>query len=159
MTVLITEDDIYSAILIKEYLQEFNFKIHHVITGKQAILFCKNNDVDLVLMDIRLPDISGFDAIAQIKKLKPALPVIAQTASITETEVNEIKKACFDNYIFKPYNKKDFRNIVIESLNNKTYKAIDSKKKSLTNQLNNIPLKLSIPAKTLTPQVSNFSLV
>jgi len=69
----------------------------------QAIEICQNNtSVNLVLMDIQLPGLNGYEATAKIKAIRPELPIIAQTAFA----MTEEKDACFaagcDGYIAKP---------------------------------------------------------
>ncbi len=116
MNILIAEDDKYSAILLKEFLKGDNVNVQHVSAGDTAVDFCKDNPVDLVFMDIKLPNIDGFEATKLIKKSKPDLIVIAQTACAISNEIEKIKYCCFDAYISKPYNKEDILNKVTELL-------------------------------------------
>ena len=114
MTILIAEDDLNNAILLTEWLKGDNIIIHHVTSGDDAVEFCKENPVDLVLMDIKMPNVDGYEATKQIKKTKPNLIVIAQTACATSIEIEKINISCFDTYILKPFTKKDVLNKVMK---------------------------------------------
>lgn len=72
--------------------------------GKDAIQICRDNDpkIDLVLMDIRMPEIDGMDAIKQIKETNKSIPVIVQTAYAMNNEREECLNAGADNFITKP---------------------------------------------------------
>jgi len=112
MTILIAEDDEYSVILLKEFLKGDNVNIYNVSNGKDAVEFCRNRAVDLVLMDIQLPGMTGIEAVKQIKKLRPKLTVIAETACGTKTEIDEIAQSGFDAYILKPFKKEDLLKLI-----------------------------------------------
>lgn len=116
-TVLLVEDDSISAFLMEELLQNFHpnkYKIdyNHVINGYEAIDFCKNNKVDLILMDIKLGDSNGIDISRQIKKTHPNLTIVAQSAYCSD----EIKKQAYevgcDDYLTKPISLKEFKTIL-----------------------------------------------
>ena len=103
-TILIAEDDDMNYALLVELLREKNVKILRAITGKEAINICLNNDIepDLVLMDIKMPDLNGYEATIEIKKHKPHIPIIAQTAYAQAGDEEKSKKAGCDAYITKP---------------------------------------------------------
>ena len=73
------------------------------MNGEEAVEHVKQNDkIDLVLMDIRMPKLNGYDATRQIKMLKPNLPVISITAyAMSEDETKSLDAGC-DMYISKP---------------------------------------------------------
>lgn len=101
-TVLIVEDDIYNAEYLKEILLPKGFKIIHAHCGKDAVEISLREPVDIVLMDIRLPDIDGYEATRQIKLQKPHLKIIAQTAyAMPEEKQKALKSGCTD-YLSKP---------------------------------------------------------
>jgi len=104
-TVLIVEDDESSYLFLNELIRSLNMNTLHVIDGKDAIEICKNNKIDLVLMDLKLPVLDGYKATTEIKKFKPDLPIIAQTAyALAGDDVRAIKAGC-DEYIAKPLKK------------------------------------------------------
>ena len=80
----------------------------HAINGKVAVDHCNaNKEIDLVLMDINMPILNGYDATRQIKKINPQLPIIAQTAYTSPEDVAKTKEAGCDGYLSKPINKKE----------------------------------------------------
>ena len=105
-TILVAEDNFFSYILIKEFLNETGSIILHAENGKQAIEIIKKNVlVDLVLMDIKLPVINGFEAIKKIKKIRNNIPIIVQTAYILTKEQITILNSDQIDYLLKPFNK------------------------------------------------------
>lgn len=86
--------------------------------GAEAIKACKNNPaISLVLMDIQMPKISGYDATQQIRLFAPTLPIIAQTAfGITESREKAIEAGCSD-YITKPVNQHELMAMISSILN------------------------------------------
>jgi signal transduction histidine kinase/CheY-like chemotaxis protein len=105
-SILVAEDDNINFLLIEKILQLKKHNIIRAKNGLEAVEICAtNNNIDLVLMDIKMPELSGYEAIERIKKVKPALPIIAQTAYSSVEEKEKIKAAGFTSYITKPINK------------------------------------------------------
>lgn len=103
--VLIVEDDPYNAQYISEALSETGLKIKVSGNGRDAVETTLSQPVDLVLMDIRLPDITGYEAIQQIKKENPEQKIIVQTAYAShDEEVKALNMGCVD-YLSKPIKK------------------------------------------------------
>ncbi len=106
-TVLIVEDDEMSLIFLDEILKPTDIRILHAANGQVAIQMIKNHpEIDLVLMDIKLPEMDGFEATKEIRKIRKDLPVIAQTAyAMADDKRKSIEVGCSD-YITKPVNRK-----------------------------------------------------
>jgi len=101
-TFLIVEDDEVGYTLIRALLKTYKVKIVRAKNGAEAVEKIKSASVDLVLMDLTLPVIDGFEATRQIKKIKPELPVIAHSANIMrDAKENSIKAGC-DDFLPKP---------------------------------------------------------
>lgn len=102
-TVLLVEDDEFNAQLIIEYLLKTNIRILHAPNGLDAItLFKQNQDIDITLMDIQLPDINGFELTQMFKSMNSNCVIIAQTAYAAESDKKRaISSGCID-YISKP---------------------------------------------------------
>ena len=102
-TVLIAEDESSIFLYLKEVLSGKSIKILHANNGEEAVQFCKTNEnIDLILMDIKMPFLDGFGATRIIKKIKPQIPIIAQTAfALIGDEKKAIELGC-DDYISKP---------------------------------------------------------
>ncbi|EAT58123.1 PAS:Response regulator receiver:ATP-binding region, ATPase-like:Histidine kinase A-like [Chlorobium ferrooxidans DSM 13031] len=105
-TILLAEDDAVSRILIKRSLQEENLTILDAWNGRDAVqMIMQHPEIDLVLMDIKMPVMNGFEASREIKKLRPELPIIAQTAFTSKEERLKALEAGCDSFMSKPINK------------------------------------------------------
>ncbi|MBN2348590.1 MAG: PAS domain S-box protein [Bacteroidales bacterium] len=101
--ILVVEDDEFSYQLLETLFEDKKIKLLHASDGLKAIQIVKNSkNIDMVLMDIKLPDIDGYTATAKIKSIQKKLPVIAQTAYASEDEKNKCLQAGCDDYIEKP---------------------------------------------------------
>jgi CheY-like chemotaxis protein len=102
--ILVVEDDEISCSLFREIFEQENIKSYLIVkTGEQAVEACKNNDnIGLVLLDIRLPGITGFETLKRIKKIRKRLPVIAETACVVPDAKEIYRKLGFDDFIGKP---------------------------------------------------------
>ena len=109
--VLVVEDDEASYKFLDVMLSKLGMNIIWAKNAAGAIKSCnENTDISLVLMDVNLPEMNGFDATREIKKSRPDLPVIAQTAyALTGDREKSIAAGCHD-YITKPIN----QNLMIE---------------------------------------------
>jgi PAS domain S-box-containing protein len=102
-TILLVEDDYASRLFMDKLLAPTQVKMITSETGQQALdIFKQEHKIDLILMDIRLPDINGLEVTKQIRKLNKKIPIIAQTAHAMGND----RKKCFDaganEYISKP---------------------------------------------------------
>lgn len=103
-SILVAEDDESNFKLIKIILQRTKANITHVTNGEDAVEAIKSNSIDLVLMDIKMPQMDGISATKIIKKIKKELPVIAVTAYAREEEQEECRLAGCDEIVVKPLN-------------------------------------------------------
>ncbi|MDP2337313.1 MAG: ATP-binding protein [Bacteroidota bacterium] len=102
-TILIVEDEVYNHSFIKELLSESNVSILHAWDGKQAVeLVKKHPEISLVLMDLKMPVMNGYDAMKLIKQIKPNLTIVAQTAYAESDSKQKAMNSGFDNYLVKP---------------------------------------------------------
>ncbi len=107
-TILIAEDDDLNFRLITEGLKKTRIKIIRAKDGEETLrLFNRHADqLELVLMDIRMPEIDGYECTRIIKSKYPEMPVIAQTAYAMSAERDQTKQVGCDDYISKPMNMK-----------------------------------------------------
>ena len=93
--ILIVEDDDVSYLLLSEILSSYPLKITRAFDGEEAIMYFSENksNFDLVLMDIKLPKINGYDATQAIKGKFPSIPIIACTAFSSKNDVVEVRIA------------------------------------------------------------------
>jgi PAS domain S-box-containing protein len=104
--ILIVEDDFVSFKYLRRILKSDQFVLLFAENGEQSIELVNNTpDIDLILMDIRMPVMNGIEATKQIKSIRPDLPVIAQTAYAFTEEKEQILSAGFNDYMSKPLDK------------------------------------------------------
>jgi two-component system, cell cycle response regulator DivK len=102
-TILIAEDEKVTRYFFEKALKKTRANLFFVNDGFEAVeLVRENSEIDLVLMDIRLPRMDGLEATAKIKELIPELPVIIQTAYAMQSTQEEAIKCGCDNFITKP---------------------------------------------------------
>ena len=100
--VLIVENDEYTAEYLKEILSGIGLSYIHTQSGRSAADICSKQKIQLVLMDIRLPDMTGYEATKMIKALDTDVKVIIQTAYSTLEDKRKALDAGCDEYISKP---------------------------------------------------------
>ncbi len=112
--ILIVDDYEVNLSLLKQMLQPSGANITTADNGNRALSQCSNNDFDLVLLDLQMPEIDGFETLKLIKKRKPEVKIVAQTAYALEKE--QILNSGFDGYISKPIVKKELIDIIHKML-------------------------------------------
>lgn len=113
LKILIVDDDITSELLLKRIFKKDSREFLHASNGNEAIKSCKNNpDIDLILMDIKMPKLNGYDATRKIREFNTDVIIIAQTANaLPGARENAILSGC-DNYISKPIDRIALRKMV-----------------------------------------------
>ena len=102
--ILIAEDEKINFLFLKSVFKNSGAEILEAKTGKEAIDLCRNREsrIDIILMDIKMPDIDGLEATRQIKKMNPDIVVIAQTAyTFKEDQRRAVESGC-DDFLAKP---------------------------------------------------------
>lgn len=116
--ILVVEDEPMTYKLIQIMLGKTGAILYKAMDGREAVEYCKNsyNKVDLILMDIGLPKMNGYDATKMIRKTNPNIPIIAQTAYV----LKEQKDRCFESgcneYLAKPYSSDELIKIMSKFL-------------------------------------------
>ena len=113
LEILIVEDDETSCQLLNIILDKYAKKISNALNGKEAVKACRNNpDIDLILLDIQLPELNGFEVTRQIREFNKEVIIIAQTAyGLTGDREKALAAGCND-YISKPVNKEELKSII-----------------------------------------------
>ncbi len=105
LKVLIVEDDAISKLLVTIAVKPYSKEIIKVSSGIEAIEACLNiPDIDLVMMDINMPEMGGYEATKQIREFNKDLVIIAQTANAMQSDHDEAIAAGCTDYISKPIN-------------------------------------------------------
>ena len=106
-----------NQLLIKIILMDFGFELDVVDNGKLAIEQLQDNKYDLILMDLQMPEMDGFEATAYIRKeMKSQIPIIALTADVTTVDAEKCLAVGMNDYISKPVNEKLLYTKIINSL-------------------------------------------
>ena len=107
-SVLIVEDNKINQMITKKILEKKKMVCTVVDNGMESIKLTKENDFDLILMDLHMPGISGIEATEKIREFNKTVPIIALTAITIEENLEEFYKAGFNEFIPKPFNADDF---------------------------------------------------
>jgi CheY-like chemotaxis protein len=113
LKILIVEDDECSEKFITIRIKKFCKEIKTARTGVEAVEVCQNNpDIDLVLMDILIPEMNGYEATRQIRQFNKDLVIIAQTAYALSGDREKAIEAGCNDYISKPILKDEFHALI-----------------------------------------------
>ncbi|MBS7786251.1 response regulator [Flavobacterium sp. CYK-55] len=119
-TILIAEDDNINYLLFQKIIQSRNYNIIRAVNGLEAVeISLSNPDIDLVLMDIKMPIMNGFEALEKVKAIRPELFVVAQTAYASSDDEERIIKAGFYGYLTKPINREKLFEMIDQVQKNK----------------------------------------
>lgn len=110
---LIAEDEESNYLYINKALKNTGIKIEWAKNGIEAVEIVKSqNNIDLILMDIKMPEMNGHEAIKIIKSINPQIPVIAQTAHALQEDKELCLQNGFDEYISKPIEKEKLLSVI-----------------------------------------------
>ena len=112
-TILVAEDDNINFLLIKKILELKKYKVLRAVNGQEAVDMCReNSDIHLVLLDIKMPVLNGFEAFKIIHSFNPQLPIIAQTAYASVEDYEKIMQLGFTAYVSKPLDKEKIYELI-----------------------------------------------
>ncbi|KAA5544762.1 response regulator [Adhaeribacter rhizoryzae] len=106
LRLLLAEDNEINQILVKKVVGDWGFALDVAENGLQALELFNQNAYDLILMDMQMPEMDGFEAIDYIRKSKTAackVPIIALTAHASQNEIQKCLQAGADAYVLKPF--------------------------------------------------------
>jgi PAS domain S-box-containing protein len=105
--VLVVEDIPLNQLLMKTLLDEFGFERDIAANGKIALDFLEKNNYDIILMDLQMPIMNGFETTEYIRKtMKSKIPIIALTADVTTVDIDKCKAVGMNDYLAKPIDEK-----------------------------------------------------
>jgi signal transduction histidine kinase/ActR/RegA family two-component response regulator len=117
MTILVAEDDEVNYLYIKEIFKGTGTELLHAINGREAVEMCQKNErIGIVLIDIKMPVMNGYEAIKKIREFRPRLPIIAQTAFALSNEMLKAFNAGSNDYISKPFTREQLLAIVSKNI-------------------------------------------
>lgn len=118
LNVLIAEDDKISRILLTKTIKVFSKEIIEAIDGVEALEACKNNpDIDLVMMDINMPNMNGHEATKQIRQFNKNVIIIAQTANAFDSDRKVAMESGCNDFISKPIIKNELLGLINKYFN------------------------------------------
>ena len=114
-TILIVDSDEYSRLLLEETFQlifpeSTNYQVLSTPYGNEALKYCHEYGIDLIISEIRLKDMEGWQLTQKIKEVYPSIPIIIQTAIITDDIEKMVRNAGADSFIAKPVELKKLQN-------------------------------------------------
>ncbi|MDA3944444.1 MAG: response regulator [Bacteroidetes bacterium] len=113
LKVLIVEDEYTNMFFLKSTFKGHTFEVVPAANGDEAVnIFRESPDFDLVLMDLKLPVMSGFEATEKIKKIRADVPIIAVTAYALRGDKEKALAAGCDDYIAKPFLKTELLDVI-----------------------------------------------
>ena len=122
LRVLVAEDVPLNQLLIKIILSDFGFNYEIVNNGKIAIEKLQNNSYDIILMDLQMPEMNGFEATEYIRqKMKSTIPIIALTADVTTVDIEKCKKIGMNDYLSKPIDENKLYSKIVSLIKNNPY--------------------------------------
>lgn len=128
--VLVVEDIALNQLLMKTLLDDFGFEHDVVSNGKEAIEMIKNNIYDIILMDLQMPIMNGFEATDYIRNtMNSKIPIIALTADVTTVDVAKCKSVGMNDYISKPVDDKLLYSKIIGYIKNP---SLEQSKKTMS---------------------------
>ena len=170
---MIVDDIFVNQFLAQTIINDFGFESDIADNGKIAIELLEKNEYDVILMDLQMPEMNGWDATTYIRNnmqpQKATTPIIAVTADITKRDVDRCKEVGIDEYVSKPINESELLEKIIH-LVNKKHKEIENQQEAakicnleyLRNRLHNKPKLLKemieIILKELPPTIKQLGI-
>ena len=114
--VLIVDDSDYNRLLLRNYLSRMNFEINEADNGRTAIEAARRETPDIILMDIKMPIMDGYEAAIFIKKddTLQDIPLVAVSAGASDEDIRSAEEAGFDDYLKKPISRKNLYGILMK---------------------------------------------
>lgn len=116
---LIVDDEEFNLYLIKNIMQKWGVSITEAHNGREALEFAMVNPYDLILMDIRMPVMDGYEATKLILKQRPSAKILALTATAKPSDIQKIQMAGMHDFLQKPFAELDLLNAVMKLLSEK----------------------------------------
>lgn len=120
--ILIVDDDINILELIQRHLQSLNYHSYKAISVKEAIQILKDTKIDLLITDLRMPEVDGFQLIKYVSEHYPELPKLVVTGYPSLNEALNVMKSGAIDYLVKPFTKEELRAAVLKPFNERQAK-------------------------------------
>jgi CheY-like chemotaxis protein len=107
--VLVVEDNEINVTILERFLQKWGIRIKEATNGVHALELLKFHKFDLILMDLEMPEMNGYDAVKIIRQTDTVIPIIAFTATLLDNMDTLITNDGFNDYILKPFRPADLK--------------------------------------------------
>ncbi|HUH47493.1 MAG TPA: sigma-54 dependent transcriptional regulator [Arenibacter sp.] len=133
--VLIVDDDINILELIHRHLQSFNYHTYKAVSVKEALAILKDSDIDLLITDLRMPDVDGLQLVRYVSEHYPHLPKLVVTGYPSVDDAMSVLKSGAMDYLVKPFTKEELKQAVLKSFVDSDKKSIKAKKHGAKNHI------------------------
>lgn len=117
LVILIVEDELFNYIYFNEVLKLHDIHTIKAENGEEALEAVRQNpNIDMILMDIKMPFMDGYEAFNAIREIQPDIPIVAQTAYALSHERQEILNFGFNDYIAKPVEEEQLMEVIHNNL-------------------------------------------
>src|SRR5690606_5850926 len=114
--ILIVDDDVHILELIQRHLQSMNYHTFKAISVKEAVSILKDTEIDLLITDLKMPEVDGFQLIQYALEHYTSLPVLVVTGYPSVNDALHIGKSGVMDYLVKPFTREELKNAVTKSL-------------------------------------------
>ncbi len=137
--VLVVEDIALNQLLMRTLLDDFGFDYYIAENGKNAIAKLQTNRYDIILMDLQMPEMNGFEATEYIRNtMNSKIPIIALTADVTTVDITKCKAVGMNDYISKPFDEKLLYNKIVGLVKKPEFIQNNEDSKNETSQRKNL---------------------
>lgn len=152
--VLVVEDIALNQLLMKTLLDDFGFERDIASNGKIAIEKLKENNYDIILMDLQMPEMNGFEATAYIRnEMKLTIPIIALTADVTTVDLEKCTAVGMNDYVAKPVDERLLYSKIIKHLQKSKLSNGNRDEKSIDKQIKQTNLAYLLAKTKANPDV------
>lgn len=114
MRILLVEDNMLNALALGRMLERRGNDVSYADGGRKALDLLSSNEFDIVLMDLMMPDMDGFETTRRIRSMdspQACIPIVAVTALMASQALDRCMQAGMDSFLTKPVEEKDFRDV------------------------------------------------
>lgn len=114
--ILVVDDESHVRMTLKQVLEDAGYQVTTAESGPVALDHLDDNRCDLVLLDVRMPGLDGFEVLERLNQKRPDLPVVIVTAHGTVDQAVEAIQEGADNFVHKPFTPEQIRSVVAQAL-------------------------------------------
>jgi signal transduction histidine kinase/CheY-like chemotaxis protein len=121
LKVLVAEDNAVNMLVTRKFLHRWDVEIVEAINGQEALAVFKQQDFDLLLVDLEMPEMDGYELMREIRKTNLHIPAIAFTAAVFENMHQQLTSYGFSDYIQKPFRPEELHDKLNEVIRRKVH--------------------------------------